>query len=93
MFKQNRPETCIQAFGAQQHDEKQFHEHKKRSTKTALMLVYEHLVHNNIMRNSSTNIENGKLKIALKLVYKHLVHNNMMRNRFINTDNVQTKSS
>jgi hypothetical protein len=81
-----------QAFGAPQHYEKQFDKHKERATKIALKLVYRHLVHHKMMRNSLMNTKNGQLKIALKLVYKHLAHHNMMRNSFISTKNGQFKS-
>ena len=60
--KQNRPEACTQVFGAEQHDDKRSYEHKERYTKIGLKLVYKHLVHNIMMRNSLINPKNGKQK-------------------------------
>ena len=45
MVNEDRPEACIQASRAQQHDDRQFYEHNEWSTKIALKLVYKHLVH------------------------------------------------
>jgi hypothetical protein len=59
---QNRPEARIQAFGAQQHDGKQFDQHKERSTKIAPALLYKDLVHNHILRNSCKSITNDPRK-------------------------------
>ena len=57
----HRPGACIQASGAQHHDEKQFCAHKEWSTTIALKLVYKHLVPNTMMRNSFMNTKNGTL--------------------------------
>ena len=57
-INENRPGACIQAYGAQHHDEKQFYEHKERYTIIALELVYKHLVPKTMMRNSFMNTKN-----------------------------------
>ena len=50
----------MQAFGAKHNDEKQFYEHKERSTEIALELAYKHLVPNTMMRKSLMNTTNCK---------------------------------
>ena len=73
MFKQNRPEACIQAFGAQQHDEKQVNKHREHSTKIALKLAYNHLVAKaRKARLTSMRNENSKLTdVQIQQIFKN----------------------
>ena len=48
----NRPEACMQAVRAQQHDENLSYKHKAQQTKIALKPVYKHVLPNNMRRNS-----------------------------------------
>jgi hypothetical protein len=59
MVHWNRPGSCIQASGAQPHVDNHLKEHTWRSAKIALALVYKHLVHNLILRNSLMNTMDG----------------------------------
>jgi hypothetical protein len=68
-LNENRPEACIQAFGAHHHDDKQFYEHNEWPTKTALKLVYKHLVHMNMMIKMFMNTNDMLCTLTLDLTH------------------------